>query len=126
MNEFKLVYKYFYDYYKIFKNSTSSNVCKWTQSEIDAAIKWSRGVEDVYKRLKAKKYFNDFQSQLILILKHWEFPSTACDDFHEKAGKHLKKVTKYSKVFLFFSKTFFPSNNSVFFHKESNCQHRAK
>lgn len=98
MSHFKEIYKYFYDYFKIYKASLGFSVAKWTQTDLENAIKWSKNCEDLSKKLERKSFFNNFVQELKLIINHWKLNFSQADsnviiiDIMKNATKHIKKV----------------------------------
>jgi len=102
MSEIEEIYKFFFNYFKIFKTSIGSNVTKWTQLDVQNAFKWSINCEELSKRLTNKPYFDHFVEQLRIILDHWKLPikfleKSALKDLIQNASKHMRKVTKTLK-----------------------------
>lgn len=94
MSQLKEVYKFFFDYFKLFKSSISLNVSKWTLTDLSSAFKWSLQVEDLFAHLKNKSYFGQFLDDLECLKNHWNIEEGS-QLLTSNASSLLKKVCVY-------------------------------
>ena len=94
MSQLKEVYKFLFDYFKLFKSSISLNVSKWTQTDLSNAFKWSSQVEELFVHLKSKRYFGRFLDDLELLKNHWSIEESG-QSLTSNASSLLKKVCAF-------------------------------
>ena len=56
---FKEIYKFFYDYLKLYKLASSSRVSCWKQTDLRNALSWSSACEELTSKLAEKVHFYD-------------------------------------------------------------------
>lgn len=94
MKEIEEILKFFFKYFKILKISSGSNVSKWTQSEVQNALKWSANCLEVVKRIKGKSFMRELLTKLKPVLSHWNLPEKYAEthDGLIDASKQMKRV----------------------------------
>lgn len=92
MSDLKELYKFLFDYFKIYKESSGPNVSNWKLGDLKNAIKWSEGVEEFYSKIKFKKCHNKFLKDIKMILDHWKINEQDCETLLRTASLNLKQV----------------------------------
>lgn len=92
MSDLKELYKFLFDYFKIYKESFGSNVSNWKLGDLKNAIKWSEGVEDFYSKIKFSRGLGKFLENTRLILDHWKIEEKNCEKLLREASQNLKQV----------------------------------
>ena len=97
-SQLKDIYKFLYDYFKLFKDSSTSLVEKWSKNDLDNALKWSESCQEVVIKLEKSSKKNDFYKKFIQeikkILDHLkisENESKKTEDLVKNASKCLKQ-----------------------------------
>lgn len=88
------VLKWYYEYFKIYKLCSNSCVSKWKQADIDNTLKWSKFVEEVYKKINKKSYLSKLLDNLTILAKHWSLNIENINDFIKNATFNIKNVGK--------------------------------
>lgn len=98
MTEIEDIIKFFFNYFKVFKMSSSSNVANWTLFDIRNALKWSSNCEELFIRIKSKPFFDELLLKLIPILDHWKlFELYNESSFQENLAKSFRKIKQVAK-----------------------------
>lgn len=95
MSQLKEVYKFFFDFFKLFKSSISLNASKWTSVDLNNAIEWSSRVEELFVSLKKKSYFKLFIDDLECLRNYWNIEESG-KVLASNASRLLKKVSTFS------------------------------
>lgn len=90
--ELKDIYKFLFDFFKIYKETFGPSVSKWKLIDVNNALKWSSGIEEFYKKIKNRKIFTKFTQDIKFILLHWNLSSESYEDLLKNATKMIKKV----------------------------------
>ncbi|CAF0714965.1 unnamed protein product [Brachionus calyciflorus] len=90
-SELKEIYKFLFDYFKIYKESSGPNVSNWKIADLNNAIKWSNGIEEFYGKIRHKKYLSKLIEDIKLVLRHWKIDCKDCEDLLKNATFKLKK-----------------------------------
>jgi hypothetical protein len=102
MSSFQLkdIFKFLFDYLKLYKESHSSFVEKWSKDDLEKALRWSTTCEELIKKLEksVKKAEKDdlkkVTEQLKVLAKHFELnESSNCEDLVKNAKRHMKHVS---------------------------------
>lgn len=101
MTEIEEIIKFFFNYFKVFKLSSSSNVANWTLHDIRNALKWSNNCEELFIRIKSKPFFDEFLLKLIPILDHWKlFEIYNESSLQQNLTRSFRKIKQVAKFFL--------------------------
>lgn len=92
MSDLKELYKFLFDYFKIYKESFGPNVSNWKLGDLKNAIKWSEGVEDFYSKIKFSRCLNKFLEDTRFILGHWKIEEKNSENLLKAAAHNLKQV----------------------------------
>ena len=100
----KDIYLFFKNYFKIYKSSQSSNVSKWTYSDVEEAIKWSICCQELSVKLKNKPQYDVFLQELRKIMERSKSPlegndTSIINDLITNATNHMKSVNKFFFLF---------------------------
>ncbi|RNA05892.1 hypothetical protein BpHYR1_038099 [Brachionus plicatilis] len=92
MSDLKDIYKFLFDYFKIYKESNGPSVSYWKLGDLKNAIKWSEGVEEFYSKLKFKKFLKKLLKDIMLILEHWKIDEKNCELLLKDASQNLRQT----------------------------------
>jgi hypothetical protein len=95
-SQLKDIYKFLYDYFKLYKDSSTSLVEKWSKNDVDNALKWSVSCQEIVNKLEK---------------------STKKTDFFKKFIQEIKKISDHLKINLDESIEDFVKNASKFFRQ---------
>ena len=93
---FKEIYKFFYDYLKLYKLASSSRVSCWKQTDLRNALSWSSACEELTSKLAEKIQFYDVllgEIDAILNYLHIECPKNqVVKKLIEEASIEMERV----------------------------------
>jgi hypothetical protein len=105
-SQLKDIYKFLYDYFKLYKDSSTSLVEKWSKNDLDNALKWSESCKEIVTKLektnKKTDFYKKFIKEIKIILDHLKINENdlnKSEDLVKNASKYLTE-TLISNKFL--------------------------
>ena len=90
----KELYKFFFDYLKIYKSTSDSIVSKWKLGDLTNALSWSSICEQIYSKIKNKKSYKKLFDEIDLFKLHWKIDESEENvvEIFGDASMKIKKV----------------------------------